>query len=423
MLLLTAAAALGIGYAARTATSTWRRTIVMKRFERAERVSLAGLASIELPPSFKPVGRGQDGARTGKLDEGLDRHRDDYQITFRFEQAQHHVLGGYLADPVLLHVTLFNPNAPKPDASKITFTTIGRFYPPVDNDRPRLQAHFDAQRWLPDVKTGDAVTRVAATGEGRGDDLVSGPPARWLVIHVDETRRIRVDLYTWRKMYSADEAAALVRRIAESLQVTPKLSELFESVKGVESREAAKFEKTVADALAALSQCGVRSMGPGMVAWSDRCASWLSENRRFLRVARVVGSIPLTRAARRSPEGPEFPVVIPDSRSAKLIGPVDFRLATLFWDDARERWSVAGFGDHLHEDDDPDSPLIAAITRRLHDHASAHILALASHDLQYWPDRVALGEFFAEAERMSAALRDGKLVPGVRGTSFAFEQQ
>jgi hypothetical protein len=424
MLLLTAAAALGLGYATRTATSTWRRTLVMKRFERAERVSLAGLASIELPPSFKPVGRGQDGARSGRFDENLDRHRDDYQITFRFEQAQHHVLGGYLADPVLLHVTLFNPNAPKPDASKITFTTISRFYPPVDNDRPRLQAHFDAQRWFPDVKTGDAVTRAAATGEGRGDNLVSGPPERWLVIHVDETRRIRVDLYTWRKMYGLDEARALVKRIAESVQVTPKLAELFEGVKGVESREAAKFERTVADALAALSRCGIRSTGPGMVAWSDQCASWLSEHRRFLRVARPLGRIPLAAATRRVQGAPEFDVAVPAGRSPKLIGPTDFRLAMVFWDERLKRWTVAGFGDQLHDDDDgSESPLIAAITPKLHDHSSVHVFAFASHDLQYWPDRVDLGAFFAEADRVGAALRQGKVVPGVRGEPFAFEQR
>ena len=423
MLLFTAVAALGFGYATGTAASTSHRTPVMKRIQRPERVSLAGLASIDLPPSFKPVGRGQDGSRSGRLDENLDKHRDDYQITFRFEQAQHHVLGGHLADPVLLHVTLFNPNAPKPDLSRITFTTIPRFYPPVGNDRPRLDAHFAAQRWLPDVRTPDAITRAAATGEGRGDNLVSGPPERWLVIHVDETRRIRIDLYALRKLYSVDDARALVERIAESLEVTPKLAELFEGVKGVEAREAATFDRTVTDALAELSKCGVRSMGPGMVAWSDRCASWLSEDRRFLRVARPLGSIPLSAATGRWQDAPEFKVVVPEGRSPKLIGPIDFRLAMIFWDDRLKRWSVAGFGEHLHEDDDPGSPLIAAITPRLHDHASAHVLALASHDLQYWPDRVALGHFFAEADRVAAALREGKVVARVRAAPLMFEQR
>ncbi|MEO6525492.1 MAG: hypothetical protein ABIP93_02595 [Gemmatimonadaceae bacterium] len=416
-------AALGVGFATLTAASTWRRTLVTKRVEQPERVGLAGLASIELPPSFKPVGRGRDGSRSGKLDENLDRHRDDYQITFRFEQAQHHGLGGHLADPVLLHVTLFNPNAPRPDASKITFTTIPRFYPPVDDDRPRLDAHFAAQRWLPDVRTGDAVTRAAATGEGRGDDLVSGPPERWLVIHVDETRRIRIDLYTWRKMYSVDEARALVKHIAESVAVTPKLSELFEGVKGIEARESERFDRSVTSALATLSRCGVRSMGPAMVSLSDRCASWLSDDRRFLRVARPVGRIPLAAATGRWQDAPEFKIVVPAGRSPKLQGPVDFRLAMIFWDDKRKGWAVGGFGEHLHEDDDPESPLIAAITRGLRDHASVHLFALASHDLQYLPDRVALDEFFAEADRVATALRDGKVVAGVTVAPLTLEQR
>src|SRR5215217_4465532 len=90
-----------------------------------ERVDLAGLASIELPSSFKPVGRGQDGPRLGHFDAAtLDQHRNDYQITFRFEQAQHPTARGPLANPALLHVTLFNPGKPKPDARRISFTTI-----------------------------------------------------------------------------------------------------------------------------------------------------------------------------------------------------------------------------------------------------------------------------------------------------------
>jgi hypothetical protein len=290
---LTLVIMLGLGWVTRAFASPWRRAVMQKRLETADRVDLAGLATIELPPSFTPVGRGQDGARPGHFDPAtLDRHRNAYQITFRFEQGQHTVLGGYLANPVLLHVTLFNPSQAKPDASKIGFTTIRTFYPPVD-DRARLEAHFAAQRWLDDRVVGDAVTRAAATNEGRGDNVSSGPPERWLVIHVDPTRRIRVDLYAWRKAYSLDEARALVRRIAESVQTTPKLAAMFDAVPGAEAREDARFEKTVNDALAALGQCGIRSIGPGMTASSGRCASWLSDDRRFLRLARTMGRIPL----------------------------------------------------------------------------------------------------------------------------------
>jgi hypothetical protein len=415
---VTLATVLGLGWVGRAIASPWRHPA-----ETQERVDLAGLATIELPPSFKPVGRGWGNSRPGHFDPAtLDQHRDDYQIMFRFEAGQHHVPGGYLADPVMLYVTLYNPNRQKPDATKINATTIQKFYPPVATDWPRFNAHFEAQRWLPDVVTGDAVTRAAATGEGRGDNVVSGPPARWLVIHVDPTRRIRVDLYAWQKMYSVDEARALARRIAESVQTTPKLVAMFDAVHGADAREEAKFEQTVNDALAALSRCGVRSIGPGMTAFSERCAAWLSDDRRFLRVARAMGRIPLASAKGSWQDAPEFAVVMPGGRSAKLIGPPDFRMAQLFWDEPRRRWSIGGFGDHLFDDDDLDADLIKAIVLQLRDRSSVHLFALASYDLKFWPERAAIAEFLAEADRVASALREGKVVAGVRAVAFGFEQ-
>src|SRR5215218_2658970 len=123
VLSVTLASLLVLGWVTRAIASPWRRVVVQKRFEKAERVDLAGLATIELPPSFKPVGRNRAGDRSGFHPETLNEHRDDYEITFRFEQGQHHLLGGYLADPVLLQVALYNPAKPKPDATRITFTT------------------------------------------------------------------------------------------------------------------------------------------------------------------------------------------------------------------------------------------------------------------------------------------------------------
>jgi hypothetical protein len=223
-------------------------------------------------------------------------------------------------------------------------------------------------------------------------------------------------------MYSLEEAQALVRRVAESVQTTPKLAAVFDAVEGVDAREDAKFERTVNDALAALSQCGIRSMGPGMTAWSDRCASWLSEDRRFLRIARTMGRIPLSAFPGRWNDAPEIKVAMPAGRSAKLIGPPDFRMAQLFWDEPRRRWSMGGFGDHLFEGDDLDADLIKAIVPRLRDRASIHLLALASYDLKFWPDRVAVSEFLAESDRVAAALAAGRVVAGARAAPYVFEQ-
>ena len=396
--------------------------IAQQPLPSTERVDLAGLASIELPSDFRPVGRGQDGPRLGHFDPAtLGQHRNDYQITFRLEQGQHTLPDGRLANPVLLHVTLFNPAKPKPDPTRISFTTISQFYPRAGNDRTRLDTHFAAQRWLDDDVTGDAWTRTAATNEGRGDAAASAPPERWLVIHVDPTRRIRVDLYALRSMYSLDDARALVRRVAESVQTTPKLAAVFGGVADADAPDDATFEATVRSALTALSQCGIRSIGPGMVAFSDRCASWLSDDRRFLRVARAMGRIPVAEARGDGRSVPELQVEIPPGRSAKLAGQSDFRMTQLFWHDAVKGWVIGGFGEPLHKDDAPDAQLITAITPYLRDRTSVYLVAMASYDLRLSPERAAIAEFLTEADRVSAALREGKVVlPGVRAKPFSF---
>jgi hypothetical protein len=386
-------------------------------------VSLAGLATIELPSDFKPVGRVQDGPRTGNFDPAtLGQHRNDYQITFRLEQGQRTLPGGKLANPVLLNVTLFNPAKPRPDAHRIDFTTIPQFYPPAGNDRPRLDAHFAAQRWLEEEVTGDAVTRVAATNEGRGDSAANRPPERWLVIHVDPARRVRVDLYAWRSLHSADDARALVRRIAESVQTTPRLAELFGGAAGAEVPEDTRLETSLRAALTALSPCGVRSIGPGMVAFSDRCAAWLSDDRRSLRVARAVGRIPVAAAKGDGRSVPELQVEMPPGRSAALVGPSAFRVAQLFWHDAVNGWVIGGFGDPLYKDDAHDPPLITAITPYLRDRKTIYLVALASYDLTLSPDRTPIAEFLTESDRVATALRDGTVVPGVHATPFVFRQ-
>jgi hypothetical protein len=396
--------------------------ITQQPLPTTERVDLAGLATIELPAGFGAVGLGQDGPRIGRFDLAApDRRRNDYQITFRFEQGQRTLPGGKLANPVLLHVTLFNPAKPKPDAMRIGFTTIPQFYPPAGNDRPRLDAHFAAQRWLDDVVTDDAVTRSAAANEGRGDSVASRPPERWLVVHVDPTRRIRVDLYAWRSLYSVDGARTLARRVAESVQTTPKLAELFGGVDDAEASDDARFEAIVGSALAALSRCGIRSIGPGMVAFSDRCASWLSDDRRFLRVASAMGRIPVAATKGDGRSVPELQVEIPPGRSTKLASQAAFRMTQLFWHDAVKGWVIGGFGEPLHNDDATDAPLITAITPYLRDRTSVYLVAMASYDLRLSPERAAIAEFLAEADRIATALREGTVVPGVRATRFVFE--
>jgi hypothetical protein len=228
-----------------------------------------------------------------------------------------------------------------------------------------------------------------------------------------------VDLYAWRTRYSVEEAQALVRRVAESVEVTPKLAEMFAGVNDVDAREEAKFEQTVTDALAALNRCGIQSIGPEMVAWSDRCAAWLSADRRFLRVARAVGQVPLS-AAMRPREAPQFRVELPRGRDVKLIGQADFRMVMFSWDAATNRWSLRGFGEPMFDDDEGDNPFLSVVSTWLGNRASAHLLALANYDLRFGAERVAIDAFLAEADRVAAALRAGNVIPGVAAAPDSF---
>ena len=386
------------------------------------RVNLAGVATVTLPSSFNAVPRGGSPARSRRdVDAAsLELHRNERQVTFRFEEGQRRNITGSSLDPMLLDITLFNPALPAPNAATITHTTIGRFYPPVNEDPPRFTAHFTAQRWLPTVTNGSAVTHSAATNEGRGDNLVSSPPERWLVIHVDPVRRVRVDLYTWRKNYSLDEARALVRRVAESVEVTPKLREMFESVKTVDDRVASKHARAVSDAVGRLRACGITSLEPGDVAFSGTCAAWLSSDRRYLHVARAMGRAPLAAASREPRQPPAFRVKDLPGRSPVLIGPPDFQLLMLYWNADAGRWSVEEPGRSLYDDEPKESPLIAAIAERLTERAHVYLVSLARYDLQFHAERVAVDAFFLEADRVAAALRSGTLIPGVNVTPDAF---
>jgi hypothetical protein len=390
--------------------------------QRTSPANLAGVATVQLPSTFNAVPRGTSGGRKGRDFDpaSLEFYRNERSVTFRFEQDQRRAITGAFKDPVLLDVTLFNPALPAPNAASITNTTIGRFYPPVDDDSPRRAAHFTAQRWLPVTTNGGAVTHSAATNEGRGDNLVSGPPERWLVIHVDPVRRVRVDLYTWRKNYSLDEARALVRRVAESVEVTPKLRELFESVKTVDDRVASKHDRAVTDAVGRLRACGITSLEPGVVALNGACGAWLSSDRRYLHVARAMGRVPLAAATRAPRQPPAFRVRELPGRSPALIGPPDFQLLMLYYDVDAGRWSLEEPGRSLYDDEPKASPLIAAIAARLTERANVHLLSLARYDLQFSAERVAVDAFFFEADRVAAALRAGTLIPGVNAAPDAF---
>lgn len=421
ILLGAVAAVSALGYATFTLGSSRRRTAA-KNAEQPMTVNLAGLATIQLAPSFHAIGPGTTGpgAKDGFDPASVEFHNNERQITFQFEQNQKRNMGGYTEDPVLLNVSLVNPALPTADALRIGGTTVGRFYPPVD-DEPRKAAHFAAQEWLADVTKGDVLTRSAATNQGRGDNLVSDPPARWLVIHVDAARHVRVDMYVWQKMYSLEEARTLTRRVAESVQPAPRLPEFFAAVKTVEQRLADKHSRTVNNAIARLRPCGIEALKAGEIALKDTCAAWLSDDRRYLHVVRALAKLPLASATQKSGQVPQFNVVVlPKGKPAELIGPPDFQPAMFFWDSLKNSWTIDGFGEQMYSDEARESPLLGAISATLQDKSSVHVISMARYDLQFWAERVAIEAFLSESSRMEQALRGGAMISGVRAAPYLF---
>lgn len=400
-----------------------KRHTAAENEQQAVTVNLAGLGTVNLAPSFKPVAPGGTGpnAKGGFDPASVEFHTNERLITFRFEQDQSNNMGGYSKNPVLLNVTLFNPALPSSEVLKIGGTTVSQFYPPVD-DQARLKAHFDAQAWNPDITNGEQLTRSAETNSGRGDNLSSSPPERWLIIHADGARHVRVDIYTWQKKYSLDEARALAKQVAESFKPAPTVQSFFDNVKTVGARTENKHDAAVARALSLIKACGIESLRPGEVTLKGECGAWLSESRRDLHVMRAMGRVPLTSAKIEPNWAPQFQTTpLPGPKPAFMIGPPDFLAGVFYWDAKINAFKLDGFGEQMYDDDARVSPLSKAIITKLTDKASAHAVTIACYDLQFHADRVAITEFFAESDRMKRALLEGSFVKGVKATPFAFD--
>ena len=389
--------------AACTVASPWRRELRDKRLDEARPVDLDGLGRVRLAPTFHAAGRVRGGpSALVRADAG--------RVTFRYEQGQHHVLGGHLANPVLLDVTLLAAPAPAASAPRVDGTTVDAFYGPID-DGPRRTAHFAAQRWLPDQADGDALTRVAAIGEGRGDALLSGGTPRWLAIHVDPARRARVDLYAWRSAYSADEARALVRQVAASVTTTPALDARLGAIAAEDRRRAERGRVGPAEAEAILRRCGVSRLAAGEAAVGAGCVAHLSADRLRLRVAALVGRVPLAASRGTAGQVARF-AVAPDAP--------DLGVSLMWWDGAR--WAVEGL-QHSLSGESLRHPVLDAVAARLVDRTSVLLLRTFEVDFEHFPEGVDdLAPFLTESERQAAALADGTLLPGLKGTTVRLDR-
>lgn len=226
MVVLGCAGLLGIGglvalFALISKDVWWHQDLVFKRLGTRARVDLNGLGSAELPVTFRPVGRVGPHTRPigGAGDDSLAAPAPgSVRITWRFVQGQFNDLGGYAADPALIDISFFDPALPAAELAAVRSTTINRFYSPMD-DAP----DFATLAWARRESSGAATTRALAMN----DHYQAGNPPRWLVIHIDPERRVRVDLFAWQSAYSLNAAMALARSVAAGAQPGSGLGDYF----------------------------------------------------------------------------------------------------------------------------------------------------------------------------------------------------
>ena len=377
-----------------------------KKLDERATVTLSGVATAQLPPTFKLEGIVNSGERTwfgGELTP-LEYHLDERRLTFRFVQGQHHVAGGYRAYPVILDVTLVNPSAAAQDVEQVSATTIDRFYSPDD------KTTLASASWLPEEREGSQVTHTA-----EAIDPYDKKHARWLLIHTDTARRVRADLFAWRDAYTIAEARELVRNVTASVSISPALERHFAEIKTFDKRMELRRDSMTAAIARDLSACKLPPLAPGTTVGSDDCVALLSANRRMLHVARYLGAVPLTPG--NSVE-PQLPLAF-GPNDYRGFGTIDGRpnleIFVLWWDQGRSAWRTSKL-QGLAGSDDLADVLEPHVASRLSAREHAHLFRYAEIDLVFHPNRISMKDFLGEAARLEADLAGGKVVAGVNAT-------
>jgi len=373
---------------------------------KTARIDLSGLASIELPAGFQLVGMVDAGDPpndyTLKAKVAPQFARDRSAATFRLEQDQSHDWGGYLRDPVLLTITLYNPALPAPDADTVRPVRVHRYHTPVKDqiiaaDSPRWRSEREADlrwRWL----------EMADSGQ-----------SRWVVVLTDPARHLRLDLFAWKKKYGLDEARALLRGAAASLQTTAALAQHFERVAGVEQRVGALTAQRLAEHERTLADLGLPRLRADEPVVGATVAALLERATGTLTVAHMIGSVPLTAGTPRGRRGrPEIALALePDQYvAAGTIGGLpNLRIAMLYWDDSAGRWRASELQRQTADEGDALPPLLQAVAARLTDPARAHLLRVTSLRLSpEWGDPAQLAKFLRETQVYQTDLAAGRIV-------------
>ncbi len=375
---------------------------------KATRIDLLGLATIELPRGFQLVGMVDAGDQPDYFYSILKNEvaphfaRDRNAATFRLEQDQSHDWGGYLRDPVLLTVTLYNPALPAPDADTVRPVRVHSYYSLIEDQNIAA----DAPRWNSE-REGDLRWRWL--------DMDDRGQPRWVVILTDPARHLRLDLFTWKKKYSLDEARTLLRHTATSLQTKATLAQHFQLVTSAEQRIAVLTEQRFAECERLLTELGLPRLRAGEPVLGTEIAALLEPSRYWLTVARLIGSVPLAADTPRGLQGrPEIALTLKPGQYAgggTIDGLPNLKIVMLYWDDSTASWRASELQARTADEGDALSPLLQAVAAHLTDHTSAHLLRMTNVRLS--PERVDpedLPEFLSDTQIYQTDLAAGRIV-------------
>lgn|GEM_PF-2222470 len=384
-------------------------------------VDLQGVGRASLPPAFKFDGIVSSGPNRcpGPRTTTLANHLDDQQLSLRFTQGQFVRANGQPASPVVLAITLFAPSVRTELIAHVDETPIWEFESPSDTRR------FQNLNWHATPGAGGTATHVAAV-----PDASDARTARWLVIHTDAARRVRVDLYVWQRAYTAEEAGRLVRSVAASVSTTPALQQHFANASTFDQRAQARRREALAKAANQLAPAGIHALQPGEVELGRSTIAGLSGSGRFLAVGRYLGSVPIPPGARDARGRPiyTFRHTHADFQGHGIIdGHPDLQLRLFYWDVAAREWRVAGLQGALFEPfaagRDLTSPAIVETLQArgagAHDHG--HIWDFAFYDVELRPEEADIGAFLARADAYANALAAGRIIQSVKAVRGAFE--
>ena len=393
-----------------------------RRLKERVDVPLDGVASVRMPPTFEHAGIVNSGKRTwfGGETTNLEYHLDEGRITWRFEQGQFNRVGGHQANPVLLDLTLYPASASAADIARVDSTTIDIFYSPSGDRR------FEDVQWLAPsgAAASDAtapVTRIAAL-EG---PMAPDDEPRWLAIHTDPARRVRVDFLAWRKAYTREEIERLLPDIAASAAPTSALQAHFDAIPTFDERMKARHAAKLAELESQIAAgCDVKALVPGRSVFGKDCVVWLGESRRDLGVGRFLGRVPRSVARADQFGKLDFPLGTLEGLPAPSGGgSVDARpnldIRIFHWADGK--WVPAELqamssGD-APERETPDWAIVQSLERApASARESVWLWSMQYYDVEFHPDKIDIPAFFARAAAYERALAEGRIVTGVQAT-------